>query len=194
MWNLKFLPDLLVVRWRGFKYLAFFVMRQRMMFYELICQFLVARPPIYIKLALFNSVFDPIKSHVHGFCAFLSYCAIDVSCGGGIVSFHWCGGLFVPQFLNVVLRTDPSLALIKTSPISASAAAKDMTSLRTLLIIKIAPLVSCFDVLLCFPCKRILQPCFFLHLLRDMMHHCECVESCQMSDTVFLIQGECCTN
>jgi hypothetical protein len=103
------------------------------------------------------------------------------------------GGCLCPTSSNVVLMTAPSLAFIKSAPISASAA-EDMTCLRTLLIIKIAPFVSFFDVLLRFLCKRIPQPCFLLHFMRDMMHHCEFVESCQMNDTVFFIQRECCNN
>jgi hypothetical protein len=50
-------------------------------------------------------------------------------------------GCLCPNSSNVVLRTAPSFALMKTAPISASAA-EDITCLRTLLTIKIAPLVS----------------------------------------------------
>jgi hypothetical protein len=53
------------------------------------------------------------------------------------------GGYVCPNSSNVVQRTAPSLAFIKTAPISASAA-EDMACLRTLLIIKIAPFVSFF--------------------------------------------------
>jgi hypothetical protein len=63
-----------------------------MMFCETIHQILRTRAPIQIKLALLHSVFDPIKVHIHGVCVFLFYCAIAVSCGSGIVRFHWCGG------------------------------------------------------------------------------------------------------
>jgi hypothetical protein len=77
-----------------------FMMRRRMMFCEIIRQILVARSPVHVKLALFHSVFYPIKTYIHGFCAFLFYCTIAVSCGSGIIRFHWCGGLFVPQFLQ----------------------------------------------------------------------------------------------
>jgi hypothetical protein len=48
------------------------------------------------------------------------------------------GGCLCPNSSNVVLRTAPSLAFIETAPISASAA-YDITWLRTLLMIKIAP-------------------------------------------------------
>jgi hypothetical protein len=81
------------------------------------------------------------------------------------------GGCLCPNYSNAVLTTAPSLAFIKTATISASAA-EDMTCLRTLLIIKIDRFVSFSDVLWCFPC----------------------VESCQMNDTLFLCQGQCCSN
>jgi hypothetical protein len=77
-----------------------FMMRRRMVFFEIIRQILKARAPVYVKLALFHSIFDPIKAHVHGFCTFLFYCTVDVSCCSGIIRFHWCGGLWVPQFLQ----------------------------------------------------------------------------------------------
>jgi hypothetical protein len=60
------------------------------------------------------------------------------------------GGLGCPNSSNVVRRTAPSLAFIKTAPISASAA-EDITRLRTLLMIKIAPLVSFFSLLVLLP-------------------------------------------
>jgi hypothetical protein len=113
------------------------------MFCEIICQILIARAPVHIKLSLFHSVFYPIKMHIHFFCAFLFYCDIAVSCGSGIVCFQWCGGCLCPNYSNVVQRTAPSLAFIKTAPISASAA-EDITRLRTLLMIKTAQLVTFF--------------------------------------------------
>jgi hypothetical protein len=59
------------------------------------------------------------------------------------------GGCLCPNSSNAVLRTAPSLAFIKTDPISASAA-EDMTCLRTLLIIKIAPFVSFLSCFVCY--------------------------------------------
>jgi hypothetical protein len=119
MRNLEFLFDLSVVRWRGCKCLAhYFMMRRRMMFCEIICQILISRAPVHVKLALFHSVFYPIKAHVHGFCAFLFYGTVAVPCGSGIIRFHWCGGgCLCPNSSNVVLSTAPSLAFIKTAPI-----------------------------------------------------------------------------
>jgi hypothetical protein len=130
-----------------------FMMRWRMMFCEIIVQILKTRAPVYIKLSLFHSVFYPIKAPIHCFCAFLFYCSIAVSCGSGIVCLHWCGGCGCPNSSNVVRRTAPSLEFMKTAPISASAA-KDITCLRTLLIIKMALLVSFCSFLCRCSCKR----------------------------------------
>jgi hypothetical protein len=138
-----------------------FVMRRRMVFCEIIRQILKARAPIYIKLALFHPIFDQIKLHIHGFCAFRFIVPLLYPVAV-LLSVSIClGGCLCPNSSNVFLRTFPSYAFIKTAPISASAA-EDMTCLRTLLIIKISLFVSFFDVLLRFPCKRIPQPCFLL--------------------------------
>jgi hypothetical protein len=63
-----------------------------MMFCEIIGQILVAWDPVHIKLPLLDSVFYPIKMHVHCFCAFLFYCAIAVACVSGVVCFQWWVG------------------------------------------------------------------------------------------------------
>jgi hypothetical protein len=75
-------------------------MRRRMVFCEIIRQILKSWAPVHVKLALFHPILDPIKAHIHGFCAFLFNCTIAVSCGSGIIRFQWCGGLFVSQFLQ----------------------------------------------------------------------------------------------
>jgi hypothetical protein len=103
------------------------------------------------------------------------------------------GGCLCPNYSNVVLRTAPSFALLKTAPISASAA-DNITCLRTLLMIKIAPFVSFCRFCCCCPCKRIPQPCFWLHFLRDKMRRCECAISCLMHDNVFFFLDACCSN
>jgi hypothetical protein len=76
------------------------MMRRRMMFCEIIRQIFKSRAPVHVKLALFHPILDPIKTHIHSFCALLFYCTIAVSCGSGIIRLHRCGGLFVPQFLQ----------------------------------------------------------------------------------------------
>jgi hypothetical protein len=104
------------------------------------------------------------------------------------------GGCLCPNSFNVVLRTAPSFALMKTAPISALAA-EDITCLRTLLTIKIALLVSFFVVVGGVAhVKESPQPCCWLQFLRDKMRHCECAISCQMHDNVFLSLDECCSN
>jgi hypothetical protein len=60
------------------------------------------------------------------------------------------GGCLCPNSSNFVRRTAPYFALMKTAPISASAA-EGMARLRTLLIIKIAPFVIFFLVFVSFP-------------------------------------------
>jgi hypothetical protein len=60
------------------------------------------------------------------------------------------GGCLCPNSSNVILRTAPSLAFMKTAPIYASAA-YDITCSRTLLMIKIAPLVRFLSFLLLLP-------------------------------------------
>jgi hypothetical protein len=60
------------------------------------------------------------------------------------------GGCLCPNSSNVVLRTAPSLAFIKTAPFSASAA-DNIMCLRTLLMIKIAPLLRFLSVLVLLP-------------------------------------------
>jgi hypothetical protein len=71
------------------------------------------------------------------------------------------GGCLRPNSSNVVLRTAPSLAVIKTAPISASAA-EDMTCLRTLLTIKIAPFVSFFMFCCVSHVKESPSPAFYI--------------------------------
>jgi hypothetical protein len=60
------------------------------------------------------------------------------------------GGCLCPNSSNVVLRTASSLAFMKTAHISASAA-DDITCLRTLLMIEIAPLLRFLSFLLLLP-------------------------------------------
>jgi hypothetical protein len=60
------------------------------------------------------------------------------------------GGCLCPSSSNVVLGTAPSFALMRTAPISASAA-YDITCFRTLLTIKIALFVSFLTFLVALP-------------------------------------------
>jgi hypothetical protein len=105
MRNIEFLSDLSVSIYRSLVgvdvYVSYpSVMRRRMVFCEIICQILKTWSPVSFKLAFFHSILDPVKAHVHGFCTLLFDCTISVSCCSGVVSFHWCGGLIVPQLLQ----------------------------------------------------------------------------------------------
>jgi hypothetical protein len=81
-------------------------------------------------------------------------------------------GCGCPVSSNVVRKIVASFALIKTDPISASDT-DDITCLRIVLTIKMAPLVSLF-----WP--SMLLPCFLLHILKDTKHHYVCSISCLM--------------
>jgi hypothetical protein len=107
--------------------------------------------------------------------------------------FSGVGGCLCPNSSNVVLRTAPYFAFMKTAPFSASAA-DDITCLSTLLTIKMAPFVSFLSFLTVLPCKRTPQLCFWLHFLKDKRRHCECAISCQIHDNDFLFLDECCSN
>jgi hypothetical protein len=121
-------------------YVAYsFEMRGQMVFCEIIRQILKTWSPVNFKLALFHPIFDPIKAHVHGFCAFLFDCAIAVPCISGIVSFHWCGGLFVPQFLQCCPEDSVKLLPLPQPPVRArtdartNPSAQRATQLRSVL-------------------------------------------------------------
>jgi hypothetical protein len=74
------------------------MIRWRMMLNKIAIHIGVARRPTYIELVLFNPVFDPVESHVHGFGALLLDCVIDDSVCSGVVSFEFSGILFVSHF------------------------------------------------------------------------------------------------
>jgi hypothetical protein len=63
------------------------VMHWRMMISEIVTHIGVIRRPTYIKLVLFNPVFDPVKYHFHGFGELLLECGIDDAICGAVVSF-----------------------------------------------------------------------------------------------------------
>jgi hypothetical protein len=88
------------------------------------------------------------------------------------------GGCGCPISSNVVSKIVASFALRKTDYISASAA-DDITCLRTVLMIKTAPLASIFGCRCYFPYKNLLL-CFLPHVLKYTKHHCGCSISCLM--------------
>jgi hypothetical protein len=57
-------------------------MRWRMMISEIVTHIGVTGLPTYIELVLFNPVFDPLESLVHG-------CVIDDAICGGVSSFQF---------------------------------------------------------------------------------------------------------
>jgi hypothetical protein len=83
-------------------------MRWGVVFCEVISQMLVSWSPQDMELTLIDSVFDPIKSHVHGMCVSLFNCVINVSCCNSGV-----GGCGYPISSNVVRKIVSSFALKK---------------------------------------------------------------------------------
>jgi hypothetical protein len=71
---------------------------QRIMLSEIISYIGVTRRPTYIELVLFNSVFDPGEYHVHCFGALFLDCVMNDAICCGVVSFEFCGVLFVAHF------------------------------------------------------------------------------------------------
>ena len=65
------------------------------MFGEIISVVVRAFSPVDEKLALFNSVFDPIKPHVHSLAPFLFHRGVYYPDGASIVGLDWGGWLRV---------------------------------------------------------------------------------------------------
>ena len=65
---------------------------------EIISKVAGAPGPVDAELALVDAVPGPVKAHVDGFGPDLFDRAIHDSTGGGIVSFHGCGRLWVAHF------------------------------------------------------------------------------------------------
>jgi hypothetical protein len=49
------------------------------MFGKIICEIIGSLSPMDLVLALVDLIFDPVKTHVHGFGTALFYCVIDDS-------------------------------------------------------------------------------------------------------------------
>ena len=56
--------------------------------------------PVDLKLVLTFPIAQPVKMHVHGFCAFWLDLTIDDALSHGVVSLDGCGWLFVPQIFE----------------------------------------------------------------------------------------------
>ena len=66
-----------------------------MVFREIICAIVAAFFPTNHKLALADTVADPVKAHVIGFGSFLFDSVIGDTGGGAVVRLDWGGGLGV---------------------------------------------------------------------------------------------------
>ena len=53
----------------------------------------VAGCPEYVELVLFDSVADPVETHVHGSAAALFDGVIGYAVGACVVGLYWCSGL-----------------------------------------------------------------------------------------------------
>ena len=58
-----------------------------MFFGEVVGDICVSRGPRDVELALVNTVFEPVESHVNGFWATLFDGAVEDAIGGAVVSF-----------------------------------------------------------------------------------------------------------
>jgi hypothetical protein len=69
------------------------------MFGEVILFVVGARSPVDFKLVLFDSILDPVETHVHRFGFALSDLFVGETMGGGVVNLGWCGRLRIAHFL-----------------------------------------------------------------------------------------------
>ena len=67
------------------------------MFCEIIGKIISASPPMNGELALAYAVFDPVKTHIHGFGAALFHGIIDDARHTCVICLDWCGTLRVTQ-------------------------------------------------------------------------------------------------
>ena len=68
------------------------------MFRETVCQISSGRFSKGIVMALTNSIFYPIKAHIHGLFSFFLLLVVDNAIISGVVSLHGCGRLEVDHF------------------------------------------------------------------------------------------------
>ena len=72
----------------------------RMLFGEVVSKVATARGPIYVELALFDSITDPVKTHIHGLGLLLFYCVVDDANGCGVVCLDGGGWLGMVHFFE----------------------------------------------------------------------------------------------
>jgi hypothetical protein len=75
------------------------MMRWLMVICEIIRQNFKTWAAVDVRLALFHLILDPIKAHIHGFCAFLLNCTIALTRGSGISVYIGVGAVGVPILL-----------------------------------------------------------------------------------------------
>ncbi len=70
-----------------------------MMFGKIIGQVCGAWAPVYFELFVFDTILDPIESHVHGFGSLLFDLFVCKAVGRGIIDLDWGGRLWVAHFM-----------------------------------------------------------------------------------------------
>jgi hypothetical protein len=59
---------------------------------KIMCQTLKSWAPVNMKLALIDSIFDPVKMHIHCPCLFLLDVGVTISCYGVLYDFNGVSG------------------------------------------------------------------------------------------------------
>jgi hypothetical protein len=73
---------------------------RRMMFGEVICEFVSTASPVNEELTLFDAIFDPVKTHVRCFGSALFHCVVGNSGRASIIGLDWCSGLWMPHVMQ----------------------------------------------------------------------------------------------
>ena len=84
--------------WREIFWSHIDVVGSAMMLRPIVSIVLFSRSPIKFELFLTLAVSQPVKSHVHCFCAFWLYFSVDDCICHCVVCLNWSGGLLVPHF------------------------------------------------------------------------------------------------
>ena len=83
----------------------------RVMFGEVVSEVVGTAPPVHEELPLFDTIFDPVKTHIHGFGSSLFHGAVCDAGGTGVVCLDGSGGLWVPISQRIVRSMAASLPL-----------------------------------------------------------------------------------
>ena len=87
----------------------------RVMFGEVVSEVVSSAPPVHEELALFDAIFNPVKSHVHGLRTSLFYSAVGDSGSAGIVSLYGSGRLWVAHVMKDGAQHGGLLAVVEES-------------------------------------------------------------------------------